>query len=254
MAYPDWLSFEDYEKSVHNLVDLYFWYLNNHLKKSQEPLVKALRSRVDLGHRSPIARDHGTPDWEHHSWQTLEKELTHLFLRGNPGEFENKGRQSAKDFIQPKLREDWQSSPGGDWPFGCLALEEPGTWDPDPQTVFFHVGNPLAPRSILSQPGYLEESLKQAALWARKNWGPDLIFTTETWLNSHPRFLAAFPPLWTENLQTPNQEIAWHLGFWGQFQTAQGTFHEKNAENFRKTGILPFSVRRSSLSSNLFMT
>ena len=245
MPYSDWLTLDEYSDSIRKLLELELWYLDFHCKNSGEDRVIAAQKRIDLGYRSPAAREGSLPNWENPVWKSW---IDILQKFGSPRE---KTLNAAWEMIEPGLKSSWETGPGGIWPFGCIALEEPGTWDPDPQTVFFHIGNTLAPASILQNPGYIRSSLAQAAQWARKNWGPDLVFTTESWLNSYPRWLEVLPPKWAESLGPPNKDIAWHLGFWGQFLTARGTFHHQNAKQFKVSGQMPFWPRRGSVKGDL---
>jgi len=75
-----------------------------------------------------------------------------------------------------------------------------------------------------------------------------------SWLNSHPRWLALFPQEWTDSLSPADCSVQWHLGFWGQFITARGTFHERNAAKFRDSGQMPFPYRTAYCTFNALRT
>lgn len=251
--FSHYLSFEEFKASEEQLNRLEVWFLRLQSIKNSENVKADARNRVDLGYRSPAARERSLPDWDHPSWHRFEEGLCRIDPASTEKEWEAQAAALADELTKPGREDRWCREPGGDWPFGCIALEEPGTWDPDPQTVFFHIGNTLAPASLLKRPDYIRASLDRAARWALENWGPGLVFTTETWLNSHPLWLSSLPRDWTENLEAPNTDILWHLGFWGQFRTARGTFHHKNADVFRQTGRMPFEVRRSRLEAEAFL-
>ena len=128
---------------------------------------------------------------------------------------------------------------------GCLKYDNPK--QDDPKTVDFHIGNAVAPKSIFTDPGYLESCFFELMKQAQEKFGADSL-QTNTWLNSLPKWLEYFPEEWQQNLQPEDKNVFWHFGFWGQFISAKGTFNAKYGQILRDTGEFPFYPRKSKCS------
>ncbi len=114
----------------------------------------------------------------------------------------------------------------------------------NPQRIGFHIANACYPCSIFDDPLYMPGCLLSLMGQCEARFGVTEV-GTGTWLNSHPKWLELFPPVWTERLSPPPEDIRGHYGFWGQFITARKTFNHKLAKKFRETGTLPYGNRSS---------
>lgn len=109
----------------------------------------------------------------------------------------------------------------------------------------FHIANVLYPDSFLSVDGYLPRCLVELAEDSLEA-GRTVLFTT-SWLNSLEPWLRFFPQEWRDSLGEPIYDLGPHLGIWGQFVTARQTFNERSGASFRKTGRVPFPMRRAEI-------
>ncbi len=117
-----------------------------------------------------------------------------------------------------------------------------------PGCCILHMTNGLSPKSFLNDPDYVVCSLLRLLDRAERGSGYSGVYTF-SWLNSNPRFLAFFPKEWRENLGTPNLEIYANLGFLGQSLDGLGELNRRNADEFLKTGKLPYPPRASHCSA-----
>jgi len=129
--------------------------------------------------------------------------------------------------------------------YQCGSLRYNLSPDTDnPQRIGFHIANACCPCSIFDDPLYLPGCFLALMGQCEAKFGVTEI-GTGTWLNSHPKWLALFPPEWSDNMSPPRTDIQWHYGFWGQFVSARKTFNHKLGKKFRETGELPYSLRSS---------
>ncbi len=126
---------------------------------------------------------------------------------------------------------------------GALSYEPPKP--ENPRRVIFHIGNPLQPRSVFDDPGYLPGCLVALMNDAEQKFGASEMFTG-TWLNSYPPFLRCFPPEYFDSVPLPKRYFTSRgYGTWGQFVNARGCFNHKYGNLFRTTGEMPFRPARA---------
>ena len=113
-----------------------------------------------------------------------------------------------------------------------------------PQRMSFHIANACYPSSIFDDKKYLPACFMVLMTQCEARFGVTEIGTS-TWLNSYPKWIRLFPQEWVENMGEPQTDVRNHYGYWGQFITSRRTFNHKLAEEYRKTGVLPFLPRRS---------
>jgi hypothetical protein len=116
---------------------------------------------------------------------------------------------------------------------------------------FFNAYSPLSPfdhvRSVACSLRALICDCRQRHPTVRTLW-------CQTWLNSHPAFLALFPKPWPDSAAVRTIEDADRRScgrallnthnWWGQFMRSDGTFHKGRAQRFRESGgRFPFSNR-----------
>ena len=248
------LTFEDHGEVIFELLKLQFFYLWNYLKKNRDQVfTEFLREKVDLVRKldpAPQGKDLCNLDFKNEKWLRLEKELEEIYIESaddsNSDRFETDAMGhiphilanfAKKTFFKDKKYDTYQC--------GCLKYDPPS--DRKPVICSFHIGNPIAPKSIFSDRQYLTGCLLDMIEQTEEKYNAEFI-ATDTWLNSLDRWLSYFPEPWQKNLSTPNKNVRWHYGFWGQFISAKGTFNYKYAEILRRTGELPFYPRSSKCS------
>ncbi|MDO9540938.1 MAG: hypothetical protein Q7J98_01265 [Kiritimatiellia bacterium] len=127
--------------------------------------------------------------------------------------------------------------------YQCGSLRyDPGPEPDNPRRIGFHIANACFPGSIFEDKTYLPACFLVLISQCEAKFGISEIGTA-TWLNSLPKWNALFPDEWRNNMGPPNENIKWHYGFWGQFVNSRKTFNHKLAEQFRKTGKIPFPSR-----------
>ncbi len=252
---PQPLSRTEYAQSRRQWAALKLWFawhwLRNH---PEETFDRVVRERIDLIRMTPyfdparMSGDH--PDFDIPAWLELEAELVALHADhaadADAGGFVEAGVARLAPVFEENQDAAFAAAVAApDMKCGSITYHHP---DPaDPGCIAIHIANALRPRSPFDDPRYLPECLLAAMDRAAGEFGVSRLHCG-TWLNSHPRWLALFPAEWQERLSPPDGDIRWHFGFWGQFVTARGAFHEKNADAFRSTGAMPFPFRTSQCS------
>lgn len=225
-------------------------YLRSH---PGETVREVLRKRVNLFRMTnfydePSMRE-DNPDFETPGWRELEKAVEVLYKEHSHEDVAAEFERKAFEIFQPALENRSRHPPPATHDFsnfqaGCLRYH---SVQENPGTIALHIGNPLRPRSIFDDPLYLPRCLLSVLEQSAAEFGANKLHCG-SWLNSHPRWLALFPLEWQDNLSPPDNDIRWHLGFWGQFINSRGGFHEKNAAAFRSTERMPFAFRTSNCS------
>lgn len=211
------------------------------------------RSFADvLTRQTPVYRLLGRWDGTHHpatgapdpQWTAWVTELARL----PPG-------PPSEDFGVNVFRSEWEAGVERDlrlWPwtpdtygrtplgtgtYGFFLYElrsSPG----EPDVLFLHMGNALAPESPFADPPARFRELRAVLTDARQRCPGLTRVACESWLNSHPGFLQFFPPAW-KNSARP-MPMGYYFSWWGQFVTRAGGFHFRNGEHLRRTGAFPF--------------
>ena len=242
------MSFKEHKNLINELTKLQLYFLWHWLKKHpNENFIHALRNRTDLCRKTdPAPKDWDIAERNFNTSQWLELEQALLKIYQNHTEvskFESTAYNhtlpllnqfAKKTYIKTKKFDSYQC--------GSLKYDKPN--DKNSKNVFFHIGNAITPKSIFDQPTYLINCLLDLIQKAEKEYGANSL-ETETWLNSLPKWLKYFPEEWVENMNNENYKIEWHLGFWGQFISAKGTFNYKYAKKLRATNNFPFLPRKS---------
>ena len=249
-----WMVCCSYEEHLHYLfeiVKLKLWFLWHWMSEHPEDDFSwCLRERVDIYRKTNINDQIASPKVLHFdipAWQELEDSARKLYesckMDINSDRFERKAFEIFQDTVKARSRRSYEERPYVlDFKCGSLNYDAP---KPDkPGRVFVHIANAVRPRSIFDDPGYIPACLMDLMDRAESEYGATEL-ETETWLNSHPRWVALFPEQWRENMGPEDRDVRWHYAFWGQFITARGTFNEKNGAYLRKTGQFPYWMRRS---------
>lgn len=235
---------------------LKLWFLFDWLgKHPDETFQSVLRNRIDLYRKTDF--NHGglcaDTAYEMPEWLKFESRVESIYSHHkakNDGDgFENEAYSLLEDHIRNRAPLDFRNEVARrhlkEYQCGSLRYDKPR--EEAPRTVFVHIANAIAPESIFADPAYLPDCFRQLMKAAEKEHDADCL-TTDTWLNSHPRWLELFPEVWKTNLKPENHDVLWHYGYWGQFITARGTLNAKAAGQLRATGEMPYWPRTSHCS------
>lgn len=246
-------SFEEHHEFLTEIVRLKGWFLWNWLRAHpEESLARALHWRVNvIGYMPFFPGGYPTDqNFKIREWVELEAQVNAAYEDTQEDLNANKFETAVVEIFAKCLlmRAEMDRNSLGqppNWRFRCLDLE--GPTDEYPRTVFVHITNSLAPRSILDDSKYLIECLLSLMEHAKTEFGVDSLRTT-SWLNSLPGWLRFFPHDWQRNMGNPITDVAFGDQFWGQFVNARGCFNHRYAEMKRQEGTFPFANRHACCS------
>lgn len=250
---PQPLTFKEFRCTAEKTLQLSLWFV--HHWKSQHPeeqIPSILRHRVDIIRKTPLftsSMNADAPPFDAiPGWLEKEQAITaiHQKCGDNTARFIADGLAVFLPLVEQALERQWRIfQDGPKMKCGSLTYHQPET--AMPHVIAVHIANALAPHSIFDDPDYLARHLLTFMDQTEAEFGVTHIHCG-SWLNSHPRWLAFFPEEYQQSLSAPDEDIQWHLGFWGQFINARGGFHQRNADQFRATGRLPFNFRTADCS------
>lgn len=249
------LTFIEFKESTYEMIRLSLWFVW-HWKQAHpdETIESNLRNRVDIFRKMDLyesAMDSDNPPFDNTAWIDFENAVSEIYSATSLDDdtFVEKSFKIFKQSIDEAFDSRWIDFQK---PISmkCGSLTYHDSDKNNPSMIAIHIANALAPASIFDDPLYLPGCLTNLMNRTEAEFGVDTIHCG-SWLNSHPRWLELFPKEYHGNLSKPDEEIQWHLGFWGQFINASGGFHSRNAEKFRKTGTMPFAYRTSDCSFDL---
>ena len=252
---PDEISAAEHLDYLVSSVRLMMWFSWNSLEEHpEETFVDTVCNRTDLWRRTSLNPDyidvpHSCTDSP--EWAELLKALETIYNRnqkkGTVLSFENEALLLLMPFLTPRIERDLEDIRNkvdlANYQCGSLryALEpEPGCR----RRIGFHIANDCYPVSPFEDPRYFPRCFIELMDQCESKFNVTEI-STETWMNSYPRWQKLFPPEWMDHMSPPNYDVRWHYGFWGQFVTARRTFNHKLGRQFRETGRIPFPPRSS---------
>lgn len=245
------LTRDEYRAYLHQIVQLKLYFLYLWLQSHPDEVFgEVLEQRVDIYRKiecyAPRTMSQDHPDFGHPFWVELKEKIRQLHeqhaAHGKAEDF----MWSAFDLLRPALDANLEASfsealeAGRNMKCGSLTYHAPS--ENTPTVIAVHIANAIQPQSIFDDPHYLPGCLVDLMDRSEAEFGVCNLHCG-SWLNSHPRWLALFPREWQESLSESDRNVQWHLGYWGQFISARGTFHEKNAMRFCQTGEFPFAYR-----------
>lgn len=246
------LTFPEFKESTYQMIKLSLWFVW-HWKQTNpdETIENILRNRVDIFRKTTLYKsgmDADNPPYDNSVWIDFENAISkiHSATSRDNDAFVEKSFKIFKQSIDKALETRWIDFQK---PINmkCGSLNYNETDKKNPSMIAVHIANALAPESIFDDPLYLPSCLIDFMNKTERKFGVDTIHCG-SWLNSHPRWLNLFPEEYRNSLSKPDENIQWHLGFWGQFIDARGGFHKRNAVKFRETGKMPFAFRTSECS------
>lgn len=244
-------TLDDHCATLHGLVRLQLHAVHRWCAAHpDEPLAAVMAQRVDIWRKTdlnpgglvePLADPDGI-------WSGLVEQIAEL-QRRLPGEaqrdaFEEQAHAMLRERIDRRAAIDLQHEIDGLHlrEYGGSSLRFHDCAPQEPGTVFIHIANAVAPRSIFAEAGYLEGCLRRLLDQAEQRCRA-LRVRSATWLNAHPAWLALFPAEWSANLGPADHDLHWHYGFWGQFLNARGCLNQRLAGLFRSSGLMPYPPR-----------
>lgn len=242
-------SFPEHRRYLHDIVRLKLFFVHLWLERHpDESFRSVIRDRVDIYRKTDANPGLLTPTklyFDGPEWTALEgaAEAIYRETTGDRAAFEERAFEVFRPSIDARAQRDYLD-PSPLHAYQCGSLKHDPGLAGDGQTLCFHIGNAVCPRSIFDDPGYLPRCFallldKAEAMGATR-------ISTGTWLNSNDRWLSLFPPEWTtENRSAEVKDVRWHYGFWGQFISARHTFNAKYGRILRETGEVPFYPRVS---------
>ncbi len=245
-------TFDEHLESINELTKLQLFFLWEELKKyPEEKIEDALYTRTDLARKiDPAPKHYDVAEQvkaSHPEWIKLKTAIAEIYKTVNDvTHFEQESFNVIRDTLFRAANLTYGKTGKFD-KYQCGSLRYDIPVDKKPVTVFFHIGNALAPQSIFSDKNYLKGCLLNLLAQTEEKYAATHL-TTTTWLNSLPKWLEYFPEEWQQNLGDEDRNIRWHFGFWGQFISAKDTFNWKYAKIARETKQLLFYPRHSFCS------
>jgi len=260
-------TIEEQAEFLREYVRLQLWFVANWLQRHPgESFEQAIRTRVDIYRKTDLNPDRSsntpTPgNLDDPRWLALEQQAREIYERNRneePSAFEEQVWEILRPLVEARVEREFNApDPLDAYQCGSLKYDRRPAWLNTrlrsglvrlvmgrPPIIFVHVGNRLAPSSFFADRTYLPECFFRFMDETSRKYHVGAL-TTDSWLNSMPRWLALFPAQWQENLSPPSHDVDWSQSCWGQFITARGTFNHALGGEMRKTGELPFKPRSS---------
>jgi hypothetical protein len=256
------------ERLVTEMIRLSLWYVRQLLDRGEIPvrdLPRTLTCRVNLYRLTVLWDGVRDPAYGHEdpAWDRLSEELARLLL-ASPAEdtaaLEEQGLALLWPLAEKRLPLD--VGPPRQQPFGCWSYarawegigDRPGRLGrlvnpghvalklrkalglpPAPsRKATLHFENAFVPASPFARKTELVRSLRDLLAECRSLDPPVRTLWCDSWLNSHPAFLALFPASWQRSglPRPPGNAYNW----WGQLVTREGGFNASVAARFRASG------------------
>ena len=239
----------DYVSGVVKLMIWHVWDLH-HDSGDRSPVADNLDKRVDIM-RKTILFDGRHPatglNPPIHQWDELKAELAKRIAAVGPAQdaetLEDACWELLWPFVEPTLEEapkklqDIQEQP-----YSCWSYQ---LHDKAPERVSLHFSNAYQPESpFKSRRGDLISSLRQLLLHVRAAYPDVNRVQCGSWLNQFEPFLAVFPSSWAESFE-PVYDYWATYGWWGQYMTSAGGYHQRNGNLFRARRVHPYTAGNS---------
>ncbi len=238
-------TLEEHKEYLRECVKLSLWVIADWKNKHpQEDIIWTIHERTTLVNHTIFNKEslYDFPSFTGDDWPKLRLKLRDMFEKNSDvKKFEEDGFKLIEPYIYDRAEEDLEGINGGNsdsWIRYDITKKE--------EYLEIHMENSLYPNSFLADVNYFNEKLKIAVLDAEKHGYRGL--WTCSWLNDLPAWQKRMPKEWTESIHNRKWDIEWHLGFWGQFLTANQCFNYKLANKFRETGKIPYPMSLAKAS------
>lgn len=252
-GYPSKDEVRDYLVSSVNLKIWFIWHwLSGH---PEEEFKYTFNNRVSILHKTVL-----NPSYLDAALESIPESAERLNIldslkryyksarrKHDFGFFEKHSMETLAPLINGRVDRDVEDLKSGKdtGKYQCGSLRYNLCVDQDnPKRIGFHIANACFPGSMFDDKTYLPACFIVLINQCEAKFGISEIGTS-TWLNSLPKWNALFPAEWQKNMGPLNENIQWHYGFWGQFLNSRKTFNHRLAEQFKKTGKMPFLPRAS---------
>lgn len=241
-------TLDEHREYLYEIVKLKLNFLFKYMKRHpDEKFENVLRNRVDIYRKCSANRGLLNPTeffWDVEPWIIMEKASAALYSNcKTPDEFERQAFEVFRRSIDERVEKDFHDKSGLDG-YQCGSLRYNLSMNQENCSVGFHIANAIRPYSIFADKKYLPNCLLNLCDQVEEKFGAEYL-STETWLNSFPKWVALFPEEWRQNMGEENRNVQWHYGFWGQFISSRGTFNYKYGKILRESSEMPFYPRYS---------
>lgn len=194
------------------------------------------------------------PTFAGEEWPEFRLILRDLYESDNdPDSFEKRAYELIKPYIAGRAERDLEELNSGDsfsqYNNSWIRYDVNKKDDPEGY-IEIHMANSLYPKSFLADTEYFNGKLKEAIIDIEKHGFKGI--WTKSWLNDLPAWQRFMPKEWNDSIHDRDWNIEWHLGFWGQFLTANQCFNSKLAEKYRRDGKVPFPMSKARASLKAF--
>lgn len=247
-------TLEEHIEYLHETVKLSLWVIADWKNKHpEEDIIWTIHERTALVNHTIFNPStlFDYPTFAGYEWPIMREKLRDLYERDNdPDSFEKRGYELLKPYIDGRAEQDLENLHDGEsfkqYNSSWIRYDLEKKDDPEGY-IEIHMANSLYPESFLANKEYFNEKLKEAVQDMEKHGFKGI--WTKSWLNDLPAWQRFMPEAWNNSITDRNWDIEWHLGFWGQFLTANQCFNTRLAAKYRKNGQVPFpmSIARASL-------
>ena len=245
-------TLEEHINYLHETVKLSLWVVKEWKERHpEEDIIWTIHNRTALVNHTIYNPStlFDYPTFKDEKWPEIRVKLREIY-ESDPKTFETNGYELIKPYINGRAKRDLDEINGEDafsqysnsWIRYDLTVKE--------DYMEIHMANSLYPKSFLGDREYFNSKLKEAVLDAEKHGFKGL--RTKSWLNDLPAWQKYMPKEWNDSICERNWDIEWHLGFWGQFLTANQCFNSKLAQKFKDDRKIPFPMSDAQASVKAF--
>jgi len=209
--------------------------------ENRVPIVEALDRNVDIMRETPLydgrhpaeGLDPPIPEWDALKAELASRIAAHGHADTEPLE------EACWALLEPYIIPNLKVPDNRGRPYGCWEYDVPSN---KIHTIDLHFRNAYRPDSPFGEHWEdLIATLQRLIEDAVVAHPAIKTIQCDSWLNQFEPFAALFPPLWRTSF-VPVFDYPWSNGWWGQYMDERGAFHEKRAQQFRRTGAHPYSA------------
>lgn len=242
-------TLEEHKEYLRETVKLSLWIIADWANKHpKDDFIKNIDERTPMVNHTVFNPKtlYDYPTFEGEEWPKIRKELYNLYKEeSDPYKYQELAFTLVEPYIYERAERDLEG-------INTPIDPQEKSWiryDINRKEEFLeiHMENTLYPESFLANDTYFYEKLKIAVDDAEKHGYKGL--WTCSWLNDLPAWQKKMPQKWNSSIDKRIYDIEWHLGFWGQFLTANQCFNYRAAEKFRENGVvtLPMSLAQATI-------
>ena len=174
-------------------------------------------------------------------WDLLKDELANRIVDSGPASDTERLEDACWEILSPVLLQPANAESRlaalQERPYSCWVYK---TSDASPQLVDLHFDNAYQPESpFKTRRTDLIESLHRLLTDVQVANPAASQITCGSWLNQFAPFQSIFPQSWAESF-VPVYDYWGTYGWWGQYMTSSGGYHEHNGDSFRANRQHPY--------------